>query len=113
MRIASARRSSSRSRPPLGGWKRTTPGAKAPEIPEGGGNCWLQLETYYPGTTSFILNNLSSMKVPAHLLGQTLREVAVAATEDPKIASLFDLISPPEPLLSAVELEPSPPLATA
>lgn len=93
--------------------ERTTPGAKAPEIPEGGGNCWLQLETFYPGTTSFILNNISSMKVPAHLLGQTLREVAVAATDDPKIADLFDLITPPEPLLGAAELEPSPPLVAA
>ena len=93
--------------------QRLTPGAKDPPLPEAGGNCWLQLETFYPGTTSFLLNNLSSMKLPAHLVGQTLRDLAMGATDDPKIGQLFDLISPPEPLLGAAELEPSPPLVAA
>ncbi len=93
--------------------ERLNPQAKAPASPEGPGTCWFQLETYYPSATSFILNNLSSMKVPAHLLGQTLRDLAIASTDDPKIAQLFDLVSSPEPLLSATESEPSPPLVPA
>lgn len=93
--------------------ERMTPTVKAPEQPTGLGLCWYQLDTYYEGTTFFLMSNLSALKVPGHLLGQKLRDLAVAATTDPQVNLLFDSICPPEPLLAAEELEPSAPLIAA
>jgi C-terminal processing protease CtpA/Prc len=90
--------------------ERLSPQLKAPEEPVGYGMCWHQLEQLYPGRVSFVLNNVGAEKGPAHLLGQRLRDLATAATEDPNVARLFDMISPVEPLLSARELTPSVPL---
>jgi C-terminal processing protease CtpA/Prc len=77
-----------------------------PPPPSGPGQAWFQLDSIYPGTTTFVLNTLSSQKVPAHALGKALREIAVGATEDPAVARLFDLIAPPEPILMVEDLAP-------
>ncbi|MSR46338.1 MAG: hypothetical protein EXS13_04635 [Planctomycetes bacterium] len=93
--------------------ERMSPQIKAPEAPTGLGACWHQLETIHPGGTAFILTNLSSLKMPGHLVGQNLRDIAVAVTEDAGITRLFDSITPTEPLLAAEELVPSAPLVAA
>jgi C-terminal processing protease CtpA/Prc len=58
----------------------------------------------HDGLTVFVLNNLSSQKVPAHRLGQVFRQIASSATEDPGVEQLFDLVTPREPLLGADDL---------
>lgn len=93
--------------------ERMSPQIKAPDAPEGYGLCWHQLETIHPGTMVFMLNNLSASKVAGHMVGARLRELAIAVTDDPAIAQLFDSISPTEPLLSADDRAPSAPLNAA
>jgi len=93
--------------------ERLSPQLKAPEEPVGLGLCWYQLEQLYPGRTSFILNNIATEKVAGHRLGQKLRELAVAATEDANVGRLFDSITPTEPLFSDRELTPGTPLVAA
>jgi C-terminal processing protease CtpA/Prc len=88
----------------------STKGAALPPAPTGPGQAWYLLDSFSPGMTTFVLNALSSRKVPAHLLGATLREIALSATEDPKTAKLFDVLTPPEPILSATELVPGAPV---
>ncbi len=87
-----------------------TKGAQPPPPPTGHGQVWYQLEELYPGTTTFILNNLSSRRVPAHALGDVVREIAASATEDPQVRRLFDSIATTEPMISATEIEPGPPV---
>ena len=84
---------------------RTTKG-EPPAPPSTTGQAWYQLEAIYPGTTAFVLNVLSSQKVPGHMVGQVLRETAIAGTEDPEVGKIFDLIAPPEPILAAADLAP-------
>lgn len=81
-----------------------------PPMPTGPGRMWCQFQEIYPGIPSFVLNLLTTQKLPGHMVGDFLRKSAVDATGDPKIAVLFDAISPPEPLLAANDVEPSPPL---
>lgn len=80
--------------------------AEPPPPPTGPGAAWVQLESVYPGTTSFILNNLSSQKVPGHALGKVIRQIALDATEDAQVARIFDVIAPVEPILAVDDVKP-------
>jgi C-terminal processing protease CtpA/Prc len=83
------------------------PQTPPPAPPTGPGRMWLQFEQIYPGVPAFVLNLLTTQKLPGHLVGDFLRRSAVEATQDPKVARLFDAICPPEPLLAAKDVEPS------
>ncbi len=75
------------------------------------GQVWEHLDTFYgDGVSSFVLNSLEGEKIPAHLLGKRLREIAADATEDEESGSLFDTITPPTPIYAAEDFEPGDPL---
>lgn len=81
-----------------------------PPQPNGPGRIWCQFQQLYPGIPGFVVNLLTAQKLPAHMVGAYLRQAAVEATSDPKVAELFDALSPPEPLLAEKDVEPGAPL---
>jgi C-terminal processing protease CtpA/Prc len=81
-----------------------------PPLPNGPGRMWCQFQELYPGIPGFVVNQLTAQKLPGHMVGAFLRHAAVEDTSDPKVALLFDAISPPEPLLAEKDLEPGEPL---